>query len=120
MSFADREVNLNRMTFRLVSTTQREADEIPAEPELLATYPNPFSEVVHISFSTPEPVTAVAVLYDVLGRQVYQADEAAYSAGSHEISMPGLALAPGVYVLRLILDGPGLSKTITRPLVAAK
>ncbi|MCY4674956.1 MAG: cellulase family glycosylhydrolase [Bacteroidetes bacterium] len=122
VSFADREVNLNRMTFRLVSTTQREeADEIPAEPELLATYPNPFTEVVHISFSTPEPVTATAVLYDMLGRQVYQADDATYSAGSHEISLTlDLALAPGVYVLRLKLDGPGLSKTITRPLVATK
>ncbi len=116
--FADREVNLNRMTFRKVSAVSVEEAQEFMEPELLSTYPNPFTEVVNISFSTTETVSVSAVLYDVLGRKVYESRDASYTAGIHEIALVP-DLAPGVYVLRLQLLGSQTPHTFTRPLVIA-
>ena len=116
VTFADREVNLNRMTFRKVSPVSVETERILMEPELLATYPNPFTEEVNISFSTPELVSVSAVLYDVLGRQVFESEKASYGAGRHEFALVP-DLAPGVYILRLQLTGSQDPQTFTRPLV---
>ena len=118
VAFVDREVNLNRMTFRKVSAVNVEGDQAVIESELLSTYPNPFTEVVNISFSTIETVSASAVLYDVLGRQVYETQEASYATGIHEITLVP-DLAPGVYVLQLLLSGSQPLRTFTRPLVIA-
>ena len=118
VSFADREVNLNRMTFRRISEVEVEPDQIAILPELLATYPNPFKETVTISFSTPEPASVSAALYDILGRQVYGEDDVFYGAGSHKIILTP-DLAPGVYVLRLRLDAVQDMHIFTRPLVMA-
>ena len=116
VTFADREVNLNRMTFRKVSPVSVETERTLMEPELLATYPNPFTDEVNISFSTPELVSVSAVLYDVLGRQVFESEKASYGAGSHEFALVP-DLAPGVYILRLQLTGSQDPQTFTRSLV---
>ena len=114
--FSDLEVNLNRMTFRKIASVNVDSDQIPVEPALIATYPNPFTDVVNISFSTPETVTVSAVLYDVLGREVFKTKDASYTSGNHELVLTP-ELTPGVYVLRLQLLGPWDPKTYTRPLV---
>lgn len=116
VTFADREVNLNRMTFHRVSPVNVETERTLIESELLATYPNPFTEEVNISFSTPELVSVSAVLYDVLGRQVFESEKASYGAGRHEFSLVP-DLAPGVYILRLQLTGSQDPRTFTQPLV---
>jgi len=119
ISFADREVNLNRMTFSKVAAPVN-IEEVPEviESALLATYPNPFAETVNVSFSTTEQVSASAVLYDVLGREVYVSPEGTFSAGFHEMSLTP-DLPPGVYVLRLELLGAQDPHVFTRPLVIA-
>ncbi|MCY3488429.1 MAG: T9SS type A sorting domain-containing protein, partial [Bacteroidetes bacterium] len=116
VTFADQEVNLNRMTFHRVSPVNVETERTHIESELLATYPNPFIEEVNISFSTPELVSVSAVLYDVLGRQVFESERASYGAGTHELSLAP-DLAPGVYILRLQLTGSQEPQMFTRPLV---
>ena len=116
VTFADQEVNLNRMTFHRVSPVNVETERGLIESELLATYPNPFIEEVNISFSTPELVSVSAVLYDVLGRQVFESEKASYGAGKHEFSLAP-DLAPGVYILRLQLMGSQEPQMFTRPLV---
>ncbi len=118
MTFTDREVNINRMTFKKASPVNVDNDPTIIESALLSTYPNPFVETVNISFSAVEPVTVSVMLYDVLGRQVYAAPEASYSAGLHELALTP-DLAPGVYVLRLQLDGSQQPHTYTRSLVVA-
>lgn len=116
VTFADLEVNLNRMTFRKVSPVNTESEQAILETELLATYPNPFTDAVNIAFSISEQMSVSAVLYDVLGRQVYEADNTSYTVGSHEMSLVP-DLAPGVYILRLELAGSQGPHTFTRPLV---
>ena len=116
VTFTDREVNINRMTFRKISTVDIVEDQEIIESELLSTYPNPFIDVVNVSFSAVEEVSVSIVLYDVLGRQVYETPEARYATGIHEIALTP-DLAPGVYVLRLQLAGLQESQTFTRPLV---
>jgi len=119
VSFADREVNLNRLTFsKVVASVDREQESTVIESALLATYPNPFAETMNISFSTIEQVSVSAVLYDVLGREVYMSPDGAYSAGFHEMSLTP-DLPPGVYVLRLELLGAQDPHIFTRPLVIA-
>ena len=116
VTFADSDVNLNRMTFRKESPVNVEPERRLIEPELLASYPNPFTEEVNISFSTPELVSVSAVLYDVLGRQVFESEKASYGAGRHELALAP-DLAPGVYILRLQLTGSQDPRTFTQPLV---
>ncbi len=118
VTFEDQGVNLNRVTFRKVTESSVEGDQTFIEPVLVATYPNPFTDVVNVSFSTPEAVLASAILYDVLGRQVYQTEDTSYGAGSHEMKLVP-DLAPGVYVLRLQVTGSKEPYTFTKPLVIA-
>ncbi len=116
VTFADKDVNLNRMTFRKESPVSVHPERILIEPELIATYPNPFIEEVNISFSTPELVTVSAIFYDMLGRQVFESKKASYGNGIHEYALTP-DLAPGVYILRLQLTGSEEPQMFTQPLV---
>jgi len=116
VTFSDQEVNINRMTFKKDLAVNVEQYPTILESELISTYPNPFVETVNISFSTVDAVSVSVMLYDVLGRQVYEVPEGSYSAGIHEMSLTP-DLAPGVYVLRLQLTGSEQPHTFTRSLV---
>ncbi len=116
VTFADQDVNINRMTFRKAAAVNVEPERRIIESELIATYPNPFTDEVNISFSTPELVSVSAVLYDVLGRQVFESEKASYHAGNHEFSLAP-DLAPGVYILRLQLTGAQDPQMFTQPLI---
>jgi len=118
ITFSDMDVNINRMTFKKASSVNVDNDQAIVESALLSTYPNPFVETVNISFSAIEAVSVSVMLYDVLGRQVYEMPDASYSGGIHEIALTP-DLAPGVYVLRLQLEGPQQPQTFTRSLVIA-
>jgi len=118
VTFADTEVNLNQITFNKVSVVDIDNELEMIETQLLSTYPNPFTEVVNVSFTTTETVSVSAVLYDMLGREVYEMKEASYTTGFHEIELTP-DLAPGVYVLRFQLVGSQDPHIFTRPLVIA-
>ena len=112
------DVNINRMTFTHASPTASETPpEIPAGPRLVATYPNPFTDVVRVVIEASAPSRARAEFYDMLGRRVFESAEQSYAEGTTTWTLQP-DLAAGLYILRLVLqDGDGPAAVFTEPIV---
>jgi len=79
-----------------------------AEQAGIYVYPSPLTAAtaVHFRLATAQPVQLT--LTDVLGRQVLATAPRTYGAGEQQIALAPAgrpALAPGVYVLRLLING---------------
>lgn len=111
-------VNINRLTFTPASPTDVvEEEEVPREPAILSTYPNPFPDEVHVRFTIPEPTRVSAQFYDILGRRIFETKETLFDAGEHTLTLSP-DLTPGVYMFRLMLqDSSGSVRPITRSMV---
>ena len=116
--FTGPNVNFNRLTFKpAVRTDLADGEEIPDEPAILSTYPNPFPGEVHIRFTVPEPTRVSAHFYDILGRTIFETQETMYDAGEHTLSL-NPEITPGVYIFRLMVhDSSGSVTPITRSIV---
>ncbi|TGE24296.1 T9SS type A sorting domain-containing protein [Hymenobacter aquaticus] len=86
-----------------------------AGPAGIYVYPSPLTSAsaVHFRLAAPGPVQLV--LTDVLGRPVRTTAPRAYGAGEQQIALtqPGQPpLAPGLYVVRLLLNGQTFSTKV--------
>ncbi|MEJ7662744.1 MAG: T9SS type A sorting domain-containing protein [Hymenobacter sp.] len=71
----------------------------------------PFQQQFDLSFTLATAGPVSVVLYDQTGRKVASILEAkAYSAGTHTITVPAAALAPGLYIANVEADGQVLSR----------
>lgn len=86
--------------------------ELPAELALAQNYPNPFNPSTTITFSLPEPGSAVLRVYDVTGRLVKVLLNERMPAGRHDVSFDARDLASGVYIYRLEFGGRSEMKTM--------
>ncbi len=103
------DVNLNTLHFRKTGPTNVEGgNEVPIAPELQSVYPNPFSGVVNIDFVSTGQAQVTAALYDVLGRRVFVGLPEVVSVGANTLKIQP-NVVPGVYMLRLTVDGRGES-----------
>jgi hypothetical protein len=75
--------------------------EIPSEPVLLGSYPNPFSEHTAIHFTLPQPAVVTLTVYDVRGRAVATLVDDHLPAGTHTAPVDGTAWPSGVYFYTL-------------------
>jgi len=69
---------------------------------------SPVTGSIAIDFSLREPSRAAVTLFDVEGRRLYRRDLATVPAGASRAAIEpraGASLAPGVYLLRVELDG---------------
>ena len=87
-----------------------------AEQVNFKTYPNPATEQVTASFFLSRQANTRMELLDVRG-QVIRSEQMTLSQGEQVLNFPlkdgrGKVLAPGIYFLRLGLDGKGLSRKI--------
>ena len=73
---------------------------------LAAPHPNPTASTAEITYTISEPGPVALAAYDALGREVARIASGAHSAGTHRARLDARALAPGVYVVRL-LSGSG-------------
>ncbi|MEM1054392.1 MAG: M36 family metallopeptidase [Bacteroidota bacterium] len=64
--------------------------------------PNPVQGMARVAFSLAEASEATVAVYDVQGREVAVLAKGRHEAGAHEVAWPTGALAPGVYVVRLL------------------
>ncbi|MCC7507035.1 MAG: T9SS type A sorting domain-containing protein [Saprospiraceae bacterium] len=87
------------------------ADALPT-PQCI---PNPFSNVLQVSFSLPEKASADIVLYDALGRAVVtQYQNTTLPAGEHTITLSTAQLPPGLYYLDLRTPWQHFSRQLVR------
>lgn len=74
----------------------------------LAVWPNPAATLstVRVSVSTPAR-SAVASVYDALGRRVGVLHDGPLTTGAHDFALAASALAPGVYVVQVRVSPEG-------------
>ena len=107
----------------LASTTtavQTPAAGRPSQYRLGDSYPNPFNPAVVLPLDLAKDATEVSLrVHDVLGRRVRQVWDGPLRAGSHRFvwdgrDEAGKAVAAGVYVYRVEMDGRVEAKKTTK------
>jgi mannose/cellobiose epimerase-like protein (N-acyl-D-glucosamine 2-epimerase family) len=93
---------------------------VPAEPSapvaglaLEAAAPNPFTAQTRLAYTLDRPTSVRLAVYDALGREVAVLAEGPQPAGRHTATLAA-ALAPGVYLARLVTPEGTRVQRLTR------
>ena len=92
----------------------------PAQHRLGDSYPNPFNSSVVLPLELATDAAGVSLrVYAVLGRRVRQVWQGPLGAGSHRFTWDGCdeqgkAVAAGVYVYQVEVDGQAEAKKLTK------
>ncbi|MEM6337532.1 MAG: T9SS type A sorting domain-containing protein, partial [Bacteroidota bacterium] len=86
----------------------------PAAVSLSAPYPNPTAGMTRASFTLNAPASVRAIVYDVLGREVYQVLNAERPAGIVELEIDTAPLPSGVYFLRVTTSETSVTRAFVR------
>ena len=102
------------------TAVQMSADAQPAQYRLGDSYPNPFNPAVVLPLDLATDATEVSLrVHDVLGRRVRQVWQGPLEAGTHRFvwdgrDETGKAVAAGVYIYRVEMDGQVEAKKTTK------
>lgn len=86
----------------------------PAAVSLSAPYPNPTAGMTRASFTLDAPASVRAIVYDVLGREVYQVLNTERPAGIVELEIDTAPLPSGVYFLRVTTSETSVTRAFVR------
>ena len=104
----------DRFALRLTPAVTVDAPEAPSHVfGLGAPVPNPVRGTLRVPFSLAEPGEARVAVYDALGREVAVVAEGVRGAGNHTATVETGGLAPGVYAVRLRVEGASASRRVT-------
>ncbi|MEM6327132.1 MAG: T9SS type A sorting domain-containing protein, partial [Bacteroidota bacterium] len=82
---------------------------LPEAAGLLAPRPNPFASRTTLTVALPAPANVRLSVVDARGREVAVLAEGHREAGHHASVLEGGNLPPGVYLVRLLVDGQPLA-----------
>ena len=85
----------------------------PRPVRLLPPAPNPFRASTGVRFTLDATSAVRLEVFDMLGRSVFEV-EGWFGVGDHAVALDGGALAPGAYVVRLVVGDAALSSVIVR------
>jgi Secretion system C-terminal sorting domain len=86
------------------SEIDAQSDSSPASSSdelTVMLHPNPANASTTVRFTLPESGDVRLRVYNVMGREVWQMQEVAYSAGIHSVTLDGNGLASGLYFVRV-------------------
>ncbi len=89
---------------------------LPDQFELSQNYPNPFNPVTSIRFAVKKYGLVKLSVYDVSGREVYEAVDDILKPGTYEVNLNASSLSSGIYFYRLQTEG----FTATRKMILVK
>ena len=94
-----------------------DSQPLPTRMELAPSYPNPFNNAMTVVFGMPTAGPAKLGVFDIQGRAVRHLLDGQVKAGWTRTiwdgrSDDGIALAPGMYVIRLAADGRVTTKSV--------
>jgi hypothetical protein len=101
----------------LVTPLPEDSRPLPTRMELAPSYPNPFNNAITVMFGMPREGRAQLGVFDVQGRAVRHLLDGQVKAGWTRAtwdgrSDDGIALSPGMYVIRLSADGRVTAKSV--------
>ncbi len=102
------------------TAVQMSAAARPAQYRLGDSYPNPFNPAVVLPLDLAKDAATVSLrVHDVLGRRVRQVWQGSLGAGQHRFTWDGRdeagrAVAAGVYIYRVEMDGRVEAKKMTK------
>jgi len=101
------------MHFTLYKPTSASDELNPAIILSLASSPNPFTSRLMLDLSLKDNAELSTKLYDLRGRVVRELPPAAYSKGTHKLTMETGDLPNGIYILQIRAGSEILTKKIT-------
>jgi hypothetical protein len=79
----------------------------------VSIYPNPFRDLVTISYDLPEPGSVQITLYDALGKEIMLLENNSQQvAGQHSILLRGQSLDKGLYYIKVQTKNYSISKKL--------
>ncbi len=79
----------------------------------LTVYPNPFRDMLTISFSIDEPARGLLSVYDMYGKMINVLREGKFLPGTYSLDWKASGLPSGVYIVKLNTDKGQLIERIT-------
>lgn len=105
---------LLQATHPSLSVGTEQIAEIPETFSVAPAWPNPFTGLVALELDVKTAGSLRVSILDMLGREVSVLREGVVQPGPESIRIDGSGMAPGVYMVRLDLDGAVITKSITR------
>lgn len=97
----------------VVLTNTEEA--VPVTFTRATLFPNPAGASTNVSLSMARPGSVSVEVFDVLGRRVHAGEPRSFGVGLHVLEGVRLGTAPGVYLVRVTIDGvPLVSQSVIR------
>jgi Secretion system C-terminal sorting domain len=97
----------------LIALEVIETGEIPLDYSPIITYPNPFNNLTHVSYTVMERGAVELKLYDITGREVQTLFSGSRSKGKYDLTFDASNIASGTYFLKLNEGDSFHSKKIT-------
>ena len=93
-------------------------DEFPSTFDLKQNYPNPFNPETSITYNLTKPGNVSLQVFDITGRHIAELTQGYTQAGTHSVvwdgkNQNGQAVASGLYLYRLDVDGTASTRTMT-------
>jgi hypothetical protein len=79
----------------------------------LTLYPNPTEDRINVMITSPLSTSAQIKIFDIMGREVYNANNQVLVQGQNQLTVPVQNLESGNYTIHLLMD----SQAITAPFI---
>jgi hypothetical protein len=96
----DKDVYFSKGKITIVGV-EEEANNIPAQFELMQNYPNPFNPSTVIRYNLPISGNVTLKVFDLLGKEVAVLVNEHKPAGTYEIEFNGMGLSSGTYFYQI-------------------
>lgn len=88
-----------------INPTATSIEDVRESDLKVSLYPNPATETSLLRFELPEKATVDVGLFDTFGRRVRNVYQGDRQSGSYSDQISTAGLAPGIYLVRVDLDG---------------
>ena len=106
---------------QITNVTLKKIQRFPSKYTLSQNYPNPFNPVTFLDFTLPEQGDVSLIIYDLLGKEIWNLSQNSVSTGYYSVQWNGVdndgyPLSAGSYFYQLKVSGTSISGSKTERL----
>ncbi|MCB2221349.1 MAG: T9SS type A sorting domain-containing protein [Bacteroidetes bacterium] len=87
--------------------------ENPEASDAFNVFPNPFHDYTNINFSVNQPTDVEVIVYNMIGKCVFDSGLKSYNAGDHTVTINGADLNKGIYFVTLKQGNEVFTRKVT-------